>query len=407
MIKYFLLFILNLIIHVSVAASESSLNGICLNMIVKDESLVICRCLESIKPLINYWVIVDTGSTDDTKAKIKEFMKEIPGELHERTWINFEHNRNEALSLAKNKREYILFIDADEELSFPRNYRIPRLNKDFYHIMVDFDGTHYARIGLIKSQLDFKWTGVLHEAIDTSHAQTSELMQNVKYVVHTDGARSKDPEKFKKDAQTLEAALQKEPNNARYVFYLAQSYRDANEHELALKNYMKRTLMGDWDQEVFWSLLQIGMLQEILEMPGEEITKSYYSASMLCPKRAEPLYRLAKYFRQKGDYFSGYLIARQGLTIPLSDDVLFVESWIYDYGLLLEYAICASGLEKYQEAQLAAYRLLGKNLPAKIRDTVLKTLPMIEAKMGIKKLPQLIPKVFRKLDFGISPNSNF
>src|SRR2546428_69578 len=70
---------------------------ICLNMIVKNESHVITRCLGSVLPLIDYWVIVDTGSDDGTQKIIKDFMQEkgVSGELHERPWINFSHNRNE------------------------------------------------------------------------------------------------------------------------------------------------------------------------------------------------------------------------------------------------------------------------------------------------------------------------
>ena len=89
-------------------------SSICLNMIVKDEFSVIERCLNSIKPLIDYWVIVDTGSTDGISEKIKECLEEIPGELYERKWINFEVNRNEALALARGKGDYILLIDADD-----------------------------------------------------------------------------------------------------------------------------------------------------------------------------------------------------------------------------------------------------------------------------------------------------
>ncbi|MEN9654269.1 MAG: hypothetical protein RL235_381, partial [Chlamydiota bacterium] len=70
---------------------------ICLNMIVKDESRVILRCLESVRPLIDSWVIVDTGSTDTTKQIITEYLSNIPGELHERAWQNFAASRNEAL----------------------------------------------------------------------------------------------------------------------------------------------------------------------------------------------------------------------------------------------------------------------------------------------------------------------
>ena len=73
---------------------------VCLNMIVKNENRIIERCLESTKPLIDYWIIVDTGSTDGAQEIIKEFMKDIPGEFYERPWVNLEHNRNETLHLA-------------------------------------------------------------------------------------------------------------------------------------------------------------------------------------------------------------------------------------------------------------------------------------------------------------------
>ena len=41
---------------------------ICLNMIVRNEAPVIRRCLDSVMPIIDSWVIVDTGSTDGTQT---------------------------------------------------------------------------------------------------------------------------------------------------------------------------------------------------------------------------------------------------------------------------------------------------------------------------------------------------
>jgi hypothetical protein len=35
--------------------------SVCLNMIVKNEADVIRRCLDSVRPIIDRWVIVDTG----------------------------------------------------------------------------------------------------------------------------------------------------------------------------------------------------------------------------------------------------------------------------------------------------------------------------------------------------------
>ena len=52
-----------------------------LTMIVKDETHVILECLESVYKYIDYWVIIDTGSTDGTQDMITNFFKEknIPG----------------------------------------------------------------------------------------------------------------------------------------------------------------------------------------------------------------------------------------------------------------------------------------------------------------------------------------
>ena len=71
--------------------------AICLNMIVKNEANVIRRCLDSIHPFIDYWVIVDTGSSDGTQDIIRATLASIPGDLHQRPWRDFAHNRNEAL----------------------------------------------------------------------------------------------------------------------------------------------------------------------------------------------------------------------------------------------------------------------------------------------------------------------
>lgn len=78
-------------------------------MIVKDEKNVIKRCLASVRDLIDYWVIVDTGSMDGTQEIIRDFLREIPGELHERPWVNFEHNRNGALELARHRADYLFY----------------------------------------------------------------------------------------------------------------------------------------------------------------------------------------------------------------------------------------------------------------------------------------------------------
>jgi|SRR5579862_9444907 len=344
---------------------------VCLNMIVKDESKVIERCLASVKPLIDYWVIVDTGSTDGTQDIIRKFMSDIPGQLYERPWVNFEHNRNEALNFAKHAADYLVFIDADEQFEYMPDFKMPELNKDCYFFNCLYGGTTYHRLLMANNHLDWKWIGVLHEYLDCPQAKDNAVFDGVNNRINTDGARSKDPKKYYKDVEVLTEALKKDPSNARYMFYLAQSYRDAGEMALALEHYKKRVEMKGFDQEVFISLYMVALLQESLEMDHGIVTKGYYKAFEYRPTRAEPLFRLANYYRRKADYVSAHIVSTLGMSLPLSYDSLFVERWIYEWGMQLEVSISAYWIDKFYECKKISEGMLEKkDLPDNVKETV-------------------------------------
>ncbi len=388
-----ILFSLLLFFTIKSVAEEGERPHICLNMIVKNESQVIRRCLESVKPLIDYWVIVDTGSSDGTQKIIQDFMKDIPGELHQRPWVNFEHNRNEALSLAKDKADYLLFIDADDKLDIPKDFIRPKLDQDCYQLKIQYAGSTYYRIQLVNTSLDWKWGGVVHEALVCDQMKTIENLADISMIIIGGGDRSCDPKKYQKDAQLLEDALKKDPSSTRNVFYLAQSYRDAQMPELALKNYERRVAMGGWEEEIFWSLYQIALLQETLKMPEETVVKSYLKAFHFRPTRIEPLYHLCVYYRKKENYLLSYLLANHALGIKQPNDPLFVESWIYDYGILLESSISAYWIERYDESFYSCYQLLSKNsLPQNVKECVQRNLTFVLPKVAIKPPDHLIDK---------------
>ncbi len=365
---FFLFFIF--ISHLSAKNTASQTKTICLNMIVKDESQVIKRSLASVKNIIDYWVIVDTGSTDETKNIIKECLKDIPGELHERPWVNFEYNRNEALSLAKNKGNYLLFIDADEQLDSSEALKTISLDKDFYFISVHQSYTDFHRIFLINNALKWSWQGVLHEELISTEAKNFEILDGVSLLAtFQDGHRTQDPEKHLKDAQILEAAIQKDPENRRYVSFLAQTYLVAKDYQSALKNFKKRISMGGCEEETFWALYQIGCLQELLDHPHEEIVDSYCKAYAFRPSRAEPIFQLAYRFYKSKNYVLGYTLSKLALSIPYpTNDSIYVIRPIYDYQLRLLMANCAHQLGKFEEA-ISSYKtiLSTKNLPETVR----------------------------------------
>lgn len=372
-------------LHASLVGQEAA-KTICLNMIVKNESTIMARALSSVLPLIDYWVIVDTGSTDGTQQVIQEYMKEkgIPGELYERPWKNFAHNRNEALALAKGKADYVLFIDADEYLTYEAGFTRPKLDKDYYYMNVYLPGMKFTRIQLINNHQDWQWGGVLHEAICPPASRSFAILENVYNTPTAEGARSRDPQKYLKDAQILEAALKDEPDNTRYMFYLAQSYACANENAKAIEHYEKRVQMGGGlHGEIFWSLLQIAILQEALEMPSDVVLASYRRASAQNRLRAEPYYYIASYYRKKGEYEKGYEVAKLGAIMPFpKDDLLFVQDWIYDYGFTFEASICDYWCGRYKECQESCLTLLqNSKLPEHIRTCVASNLGFANLKL--------------------------
>lgn len=386
---------------VDAAETPPEKKRICLNMIVKNESHVITRCLGSVKPLIDSWIIVDTGSTDGTQGIIKEFMKDIPGELFERPWVNFEHNREEALQLAKKskvaKAEYILFMDADDYLARDPSFKMPELTHDYYLMVTRSSGSEHYLPRLIKTKLDWHWHDVLHEYVQALDARTGVKLEGIENVYTGEGARSKDPEKYKKDARILEEALKKQPNNARYMFYLGRSYQGAKEPEKALENYEKRVKMGGWPEEVFWSYLQIARLRDELQQDSKKVEASYLQAFKYRPTRIEPLYNLVSKYRQDGEYQKGYELAKVALEIKRPTDTLFLEQWIYDYGMLFEYSICAYWVGHYEDSLKACDRMLAmKNLPEDFRSYVVQNRAFAEQKIQeqeiMKKMTSLFPE---------------
>ncbi len=283
-------------------------------------------------------------------------------------------------TLAKNKGDYVLFIDADEQLDFSEMFAMPTFDKDYYFIPVRQQGYECLRVFLINNALEWKWKGVIHEEMTCEGARNCGSFDGAAILAHfDDGHRTADPKKFLKDIQVLEEALQKEPTNARYRTFLAQSYLCAKDYASALKNFRKRAEMGGREEEVFWSLYQIGCIQEELNFPSEEIINSYCKAYRFRPSRAEPLYRLARYFCMNKNYVMGHIVCKSALSIPCPNDVVHVDRSIYEYRLPFLLAHCAFGLGKMEEAN-SLFKDIStkKDLPAAVREEVIQNISVTE-----------------------------
>jgi glycosyltransferase involved in cell wall biosynthesis len=351
---------------------------VCLNMIVKNEAHVIARCLNSARPLIDRWCIVDTGSTDDTERVIRETLAGIPGTLHSRPWQNFGHNRSEAIELARQERcDYLLFIDADELFDVPADFAWPEsMTADAYELTCLYSGVSYARLALAATRLPWRWVGVLHEYPDCGSPHVTQALGAPKVIIHHDGARARDESTYLKDIAILERAVRDDPSNTRNIFYLAQSYRDAGRVEESRTTYVRRTAMGGWDEERWYALFQVATLTERLNEPHEDIVAAYLQAFSARPTRAEPLVELARFYRLSGHYALAYLYAKHACGLPPPPDRLFVDQSAYTWRALDELAISAfyvGSSEARRDGAQAAERLMTEGaLPASEMDRVAK-----------------------------------
>ena len=311
-------------------------------MIVKDEAAVIERCLRSALPHIHSWAIADTGSTDGTQDLVSRLLAHLPGELIERPWVDFATNRNEALELARRYGDYALLIDADDMLEVDPGRAFRGLDGPGYALEIVDKVTRYWRDALIRLDVDWLWKGVLHEHLTGSRLAEVKMLGGARIRRIGGGARSQRDaaEKYRRDADVLRRALVDEPDNARYVFYLAQSLRDAGEPAAAIDIYRWRVDMGGWAEEVYLSKLAIARLKQQLGHPFDAVVSAYLEAKNFRPARAESACFLAQYLRAHERYAEARDYARIASTTPLPADSLMVDH--HAYGWLPRYELAAS-----------------------------------------------------------------
>lgn len=147
---------------------------ISLCMIVKNEEKVLARCLDSIADLMEEIIIVDTGSTDDTKKIAAKYTEHI----YDFEWIDdFSAARN--FSFSKATKDYIYVADADEVLDEENRQKFKELKQillpEIDIVQMKYcnqlaNGTAYNfdeeyRPKLYKRLREFCWIEPVHEMV--------------------------------------------------------------------------------------------------------------------------------------------------------------------------------------------------------------------------------------------------
>jgi glycosyltransferase involved in cell wall biosynthesis len=350
-------------------------------MIVKNEAPNIERCLESVAPFINYYIICDTGSTDNTKEIIKNFFdkKGIPGEILDHEWSDFGTNRSKAIAACEGKTEWVMMIDADDFITGKLPVDKFDSNLDGYVVRIKRGPFEWYRAQLFNIGKKKWWyEEPLHEyAICEQPMNIARLEGDYAWEVRTEGCRYRetngdDREKYRRDYHILRKYLDENPDQPRKQFYLAQSAFDAHMFDIAEVEYEKRANMGHWIEEVFYSWVRVGICRELLNKPIGEVMDAFMKAYEVLPNRVEPLYHMSCIYRKHNRPRDAFIMASYGLSVPMpQDQILFVDTSNYLWGILDEVATTAAHVGKHHMGLMACEKLLSEpHLPNDQRERV-------------------------------------
>ena len=372
-------------------------------MIVKNEEANMEKVLLSVLPYISTYVIVDTGSTDRTKEIVGEIMgvMGIEGEVVDRPWVNFGVNRTEALKLCDGKMDWAIMIDADDTIEgapFPDEMWAKK-DIDGFIMQIRHGNIWHQRVQIFRTGVDWRYEGVVHEAPvckgkegkegDNGKVVLCALPRNTYMQTQCAGVRSSDPDKYIKDACTLEIEYTKNTGDARTLFYLAQSYRDAGRKEDAVRYYKRYLdLKGTWVQERY--IVLVNLINLVSD--DAECLRYVWEAIDAMPDRLEAQYSYLRKRRAAGLPITQQSYAIASITknrkVTLSD--IFVNDEVYAWGMDDELAITAFATKHYQESHDASLRCVLAEVPAEMRENAMRNARL--AKMIIEN-PQMAGQV--------------
>ncbi len=217
------------------------MSTISLVMIVKNESKILEKCIDSVKSIVDEFVIIDTGSTDGTQEIIKRY-----GKLHEIPFTDFVTTKNNALKLATS--DYILFMDADETVI--EGLRFLKEHADtgtplVYGKIVEGNenaiSNEYIRARLWKNNGDFEFFGPgVHETL-VSKTNSSSMIDYRIAIRHDHSHRTPEsyPERFRGYVDILNRYLAEHPDDPRALFYLGRTHKDLGNYLEAIMYFRK------------------------------------------------------------------------------------------------------------------------------------------------------------------------
>ena len=332
---------------------DSSRPLLCLVMILKNEAHTIASTLHSVLSIIDYWLILDTGSTDGTQSIIRSILSSVPGELHEEPFVDYGYTRNRILIIAKEKGErrpvFTLMLSADERVLNPVELRefVEEMRTAVgpmhgaYPLTMD-TGIKFDSLRLARVDSEWRYKARVHEYLAPPSGPYIATYRPKKEIVilfnATDTERRYQSQFY--IARILEEDLQKNENDTRSLYYLARTYGGVGNHSAAFHYYDLLAKRAEWDEEKYHGMVMKAI--EARSLPHlfdwRTVQSFYLDAYAFKPSSMDALHSLAQYHFDSGRFDLSFLFALRAVLIPLPPNLQAVENvllrptaYLYEY----------------------------------------------------------------------------
>ena len=361
--------------------AESPEHKLILLSMVKNETRIIERLMNSVKGRVDAIVICDTGSTDDTVAKATAWLaaNDMSGATFEYPFVNFGKSRTQSFLCCQEwvakvgwdaTKTWALLLDGDMMLSGPIDKAaLARFGSEQAGVSLKqaAGSLIYSNMRLVRCSEPWICKGATHEAWTCPPAKHTAHLDSPVLTDHGDGGCKSD--KYPRDIRLLKEDLEEMPNDARTHFYLGQTYLCQRDWPNAIATLKRRIEIGGWDEEVYIARLYLGECYENSGQTADAI-QTYLEAWQSRSFRTEAAMRLVTLYRRqpKSQFLASLILEKLFATVYGEDlrtgvvlgppsrngDVLFVNQRDVDYHLWEELAIVGfySGLRTQTWLQL-------------------------------------------------------
>ena len=309
-------------------------------MICRNEERDIARAIKSVLPITSRFVVVDTGSTDETERVVRETV--LASKLHFETFTgasernaagdwqlwNFAAARNHAILKAEEMGcSHLMWMDADDELLDPRPVEraMYREDVDGFNILIRAGGMTWPHFRLWHTEKHVRFKGRVHEYPVIHHLRADMLKASIAH--HADPAANQEDSNAR-NIRILMREWEENPDS-RTAFYIADTHRYGGRHEQAVEWFRRRIGFGEcYRDEWLFSHLYLSRCLRALKR-FDEAMNVMAGARAQEPGWAEFLLEAANIAYDRQDYPMAIELARPAMGMPITFTGLWREPYAY------------------------------------------------------------------------------